>query len=260
MNTTRKSFDELISDYDFFVSHSSEAAANCQGIIESLSCLSPPKIRDFFDFGCGDGAFTHSLLTKLRLPNLQTITLIEPQESYLSTAIKKLSPIAITHGYRNFPESGISFDLGISNHVLYYVPDLIDTISSISNCLQNAFAMILVHANEENDLIKFWKIAFDQIGSKVPYNLASDLKEALEASGLRYSLKTVESHLKFADLPGNRLKILRFLLGHHYSSQNDTKLLRIFDEFRVANEDQICMSLSDDIYLLEGANLDASSK
>src|SRR4029079_2917081 len=107
------------------------------------------------------------------------------------------------------------FELAVSNHVLYYVPDLDSVLGQILSALAPGGRFVTAIAGRDNALIQVWVKAFALLGRPIPYNIAEDVEAWLQQRGQPYDRQQVRYELTFPDSEQNRLKILRFLLSEH---------------------------------------------
>jgi trans-aconitate 2-methyltransferase len=233
---TSKDFAPILSDYAFFETHATEAerdAAAYAGQIARL--IADGRTLRVLDFGCGTGTFTERLLRLVRIPPERLeLTITEPVTASHQLAAERLKGFTrqpIEHGDSLAAISRREFDLIVSNHVLYYVPDLPGTLTALSQRLARGGQMLLAIAGNDNPLIQFWRAGFAMIGERVPYHVAEDVASALDKAGISYEEARVPYELTFDDTKANRLTILRFLFAEHLQQMPQAKMLALFDPF-----------------------------
>jgi trans-aconitate 2-methyltransferase len=238
MNTTTnttKSFEAIHDDYDFFETHATEAAADIRGYLPYLQQAAVPTLR-FLDFGCGPGNFTAQLLTQAGLsPERLRLTLVEPDAGYLQQAAARLQPYT-AHSLRAWSSlanaSPASFDVILSNHVLYYVPDLEQTLSAILAALARPGLFLASMASFSNALTSIWQVSFALMGLPIPHYTAEDLERILDGIGVAYTTQPIAYELAFRDAEAHRMHILRFLLGPYLNQASQQELLALFDPYQ----------------------------
>ncbi|SIN72042.1 trans-aconitate 2-methyltransferase [Singulisphaera sp. GP187] len=238
MTATEKDFAPIQSDYEFFVTHATEAEADLAAYLDWLrECpLGAGPVR-ILDFGCGPGTFTEPFLDRAGWPAGQVeLTLVEPVDDYRRAAIERLqghvtSPV---QAWAQLPEGlADSFDLALSNHVFYYVPALREEIARIVHALKPDGLFLASIAGKENVLIQIWIEAFAVLGRPVPYHTAEDFEDALVALAFPFRRRDVQYTLAFPDSEPNRWKILHFLLGEHLEQLPRATALGFLDRFSI---------------------------
>lgn len=132
-----------------------------------------------------------------------------------------------------------TFDLVLSNHVLYFVPDLAHTLELlVRHCSANGRILIAMAGNS-NFLIRLWDHGYPLIGETTPYYRAEDLENLLEKKGMNYYRETIPFSITFPDSRGNRLKILRFMFRDHLPNFPLEPLLHFFDRYAEAGDIRI---------------------
>ena len=231
-----KDFGAIEADYDFFIATSDEAERGLDALssyIDEAGQAGGP-IR-MLDFGCGGGDFSTKFLTQAGWPpDRLTLSLVEPVESqriHAAESLGRFTDKPITH-WPALPDTAVaSFDLILSNHVLYYVPDLEVTLKQLITALAPDGLMLLALAGRTNSLIRFWDYAFDAMGKAIPYHLSEDLDETLARLGIAHERETIAYSMRFPDSRENRMKILRFALADHLSELPIEPLLDLFDDW-----------------------------
>jgi trans-aconitate 2-methyltransferase len=185
------------------------------------------------DFGCGPGTFTAQLLDEATFElDALRLALVEPVDSYRREALERL------RGFSNHPVEAWPalppgtagrFDLALSNHVFYYVPDLDATLGAILASLARPGLFVASMAGWDNALIQVWVRAFAMLGKPVPYHTAEEFEAALVRLGATFAKRPVSYELAFADDEENRTRVLRFLLGDHLAALPRRDVLDFFN-------------------------------
>gem|GEM_PF-697243 len=224
-------------DYDFFLAHSNETAAQVARIRPHLVMLahrsSPLRM---LDVGCGIGAFTEALL---RAADVQArrldLTLVEPVAAHLARAARLLEPLAcrVTPAGADVAALGEDrFDLILANHSLYYVPDAARTLRALLRRLAPGGRLIVALLDRTNPLARIWQAGFAAAGVPCPFNLAEDAEAILHAEGRIPVRETVHYRIAFPDDGRCTRRILRFLFGDHLSAVPDEQAQALFDAYR----------------------------
>lgn len=213
---TRKQFAGLGEAYAFFQSHSSEARASRQAWLPLL----PPRPARMLDFGCGPGDYLEGLLSHVQPREL---SLVEPDPEFRRQAEQRLRP---QNAWPGLPP-GHSFELIVSHHVLYYVPDLKETLAQLWDSLRGR--MILAQGGQDNGLNQILKAALNPC----PYYFSEDTAAALQEMKIPHRVIEVEDLCQFPDSEIGRRHILRFLLG------KDEGPLSLLDPFHHHGQIQI---------------------
>jgi SAM-dependent methyltransferase len=230
-----KDFTPIQGDYDFFAAHATEASADLDAYAERLRSFNPPAgpIR-MLDFGCGPGSFTARFLDRAGWSRDRLdLALVEPSAAYRKQAVERLGTRTdrpIRAGDALPPGPSQAFDLILSNHVLYYVPELEAALERIIQALAPGGLFLTAIAGRDNALVDFWFRGFPLIGRPVPYHTAEDVEAALRGLGRAFERREVRYELSFPDLEDNRLKILRFLFGGHLADLPMPEVLALFEE------------------------------
>lgn len=241
MTEAAKDFTPIQADYEFFVAQSTEAEADLAAHLEGLRSagLAPGLVR-MLDFGCGPGSFTARFLEGAGWnPDQVELTLVEPAADYRRQALTRLEtrtsrPIA---AWEEIPSHlAHPFDLALSNHAFYYVPDQRESLAQITRSLRPGGTFLASIAGKDNALVDFWFQAFPMIGRAVPYHTAEGLEKAIRALGLPYDRHDVQYELAFPDDEENRRKILRFLFGEHLDLFPRATTLAFFEPYKSAGQ------------------------
>jgi len=231
-----KDFGPIESDYDFFMSHATEAESDVAHYVQELAGFAEDRaaIR-LLDFGCGAGEFSQRFLTAMNWsPSTLQIALVEPVAAQRAQAAERVAPFSrqgVMTLQRLTPEEGTRFDLILANHVLYYVDDLEATLAQLVASLAPGGKLLLAIAGWDNVLLKFWQVGFALLGRPVPYFAAEDVAASLSRRSLPFHQTQAPYQLRFADSPDNRLKILRFLFADYLKQLPAERLLREFDPY-----------------------------
>jgi trans-aconitate 2-methyltransferase len=239
MSDPSKDFAPIQDEYDFFATHSTEADADLDAYVERLRSFGLPAgpIR-MLDFGCGPGSFTARFLKRVgwRGDRLE-LALVEPSSAYRRQAVERLTPLTArpVRAWDELPaESVRGLDLVLSNHVLYYVPELEVALGRIVRTLGENGLFLTAIAGRDNALVDLWFRGFPLIGRPVPYHTAEAVEAALSRLGRPFERQEVRYNVSFPDTEENRVKILRFLFGKHLEVLPRTEILAFFDPYAVA--------------------------
>jgi SAM-dependent methyltransferase len=246
-----KDFGQIASEYTFFEEHSTEAQEDVRAYQAHVGAIKPADtVLKMLDFGCGSGTFTMRFLKHAGWPpeRLQ-LTLVEPAESVRSKAITRLAAFTASPPADSpaLPDAlGGQFDVVLANHVLYYVPDVEDTLRRLISALAPTGVFLLAVAGRTNLLIDFSIACFELLGREMPYNSSEDIEQALRALNAKYDKQRVPYELSFPDTEENRMRILRFLLADHVPPAPQPQLLAWFDQF--SSQGRIEMRTATDHY------------
>jgi len=245
-----KDFGAIADDYVFFETYSTEAAMDAAAYVEHLSAAGlagaelggagqgrgvPENDVRMLDFGCGSGNFTVRLLELLQWPaELLELTLVEPAEVVRKLAVERLErftqrPIAAGATIESGGVRG-KFDFVMSNHALYYVPELERHLRQLVDAVAPGGLFAMAIAGRDNALIELWLVAFEMLGREIPYHTAEDVEAALVAMNVHFEKRRVPYGMDFADMEENRMKMLRFLLADHLAELPREQLLTVFDK------------------------------
>lgn len=248
---TLKSFAALHDDYAFFESHSSETEATLAAWLPLLAGL--PRPLHALDFGAGSGSFTSIFLQSANIPPEDlSLTLIEPDAGYRAEARDRLTPFTV-HPIAERPlldeDLEPSFDLIFSHHVLYYVPNLEETLRRLNAALRPGGRLLLVQGGAKNELNALVWNAFELLGEKAPYNYSEDTRAALHRLEISHRVEMVSSVHEFPDSPENRWKILRFLLGEHLKKLAPEQALALYEPFQ--HQSNIRFACRDELFIID---------
>ncbi|MBI1247600.1 methyltransferase domain-containing protein [bacterium] len=249
-----KDFGSIETDYEFFMAQSTEAESDIEQYVRHLSRFDAGRtsIR-WLDFGCGNGEFTQRLLSRLHWsPALLQLTLMEPVRHQRQLAARRLAGFSRrkVETWDQFPDSDEQkFDLIISNHVLYYVDNLQETVQQMARRIALGGKVLLAMASWENELLKIWKAGFGLLGIPVPYYTAEDVEAAWRDLGFQVNKTHSDFELRFPDSEENRLKILRFLLGEYLPRIPIGELLNMLD--RYVDGDEFLMETFSESFVIQ---------
>jgi trans-aconitate 2-methyltransferase len=239
MSDPRKDFTPIQDEYEFFAEHSTEAGADLDAYVERLRSFDPAAgpIR-MLDFGCGPGSFTARFLERVgwRGDRLD-LALVEPSSAYRRQAVERLTALTARpiRAWDELPAGSVGgLDLILSNHVLYYVPELEAALGRIVRALGADGLFLTAIAGRDNALVDFWFRGFPLIGRPTPYQTAEDVEAALSRIGRPFERREVSYDVSFPDAEENRRKILRFLFGEHLAALPGAEALAFFDPYAVA--------------------------
>jgi trans-aconitate 2-methyltransferase len=88
-------------------------------------------------------------------------------------------------------ESAGTFDVILSNHVFYYVPDLQRQLARLVASLSASGVLVTAVAARSNALIGIWIAGFRLLGQDIPYHTSEDVESALRSLGTNYSKREV---------------------------------------------------------------------
>jgi trans-aconitate 2-methyltransferase len=236
-DAARKDFGAIEGDYDFFIASSNEYRRDLDAYRRHLdkSAAGRGPIR-MLDFGCGDGAFTHALLSELAWPSDRlSLALVEPVEAQRHRAAQQLQAFARTpiRHWPFMPDDPVGpFDVVLSNHVLYFVADVDETVERITGALAPDGQWLCAMGGTTNRLIVFWDVFTKLTGRDSPYYRSEDLEAALRRQGVTFAREDVSYQLAFPDSTANRMKILRFLLADHLDRLPHEPFLELFEPWR----------------------------
>lgn len=235
-NTAQKDFGDIRDDYAFFQNNSTERERDLAGYAERVRpFVEGRQSLALLDFGCGPGNFTSHFLemTGLR-PDQLELSLVEPEPGYLQTSLATLRNFSHSPP-RSWPvlPSGMigRFDLILSNHALYYVPDLGGQIEALFKALRPGGMFTTAMAGKQNQLIRIWQLAFGLIHQPIPYNILENLKATLEEKQIPFQATPVRYFFEFPETVENRHKVLRFLLSNHLDRMPLRPLETWFDSY-----------------------------
>ncbi len=255
-----KDFAAIADDYAFFMTHATEAASDAAAYAQKLSGFAAQRaaIR-MLDFGCGSGEFTERLLKLLAWPPERlALHLVEPVAQQRETAARRLANYArhsaagaapiVASGVPPLPseapaaqdtdkgEQAQPFDIVLSNHALYYVDDLADTLAKLVGLVAPGGKLLIAIAGWDNTLLELWRHGFGLLGRPVPYYTAEDVRAEFARLGVPFQVRPSHYELRFADSELNRLRILRFLFAEHLDELPRVELLAFFDRYAAGGE------------------------
>lgn len=238
-----KDFGQIADDYAFFMTHATEAEHDADDYARELAGLAQGRssIR-LLDFGSGGGEFTERLLKKLAWPaDKLALHLVEPVESQRVESVNRLqkyatcwqagAPAIVTSARLPEVNSAGPFDVVLSNHALYYVDDLAETVRGLAGLMAPGGKLLVAMASWQNALMQLWQLGFGLIDQPVPYYAADDLTAELDHLGVAFRTERSHYELRFPDSEQNRLRMLRFLLAEHLDEMPQGELLAFFDQY-----------------------------
>lgn len=247
-DSTLKPFAALHRDYAFFEQHVDETEATLRAWLPLVrGRWDAPKV---LDFGAGSGSFTSTFLKAAELGEEMELTLVEPDPGFREMALRNLQsfqPTAWPLLDRDLPPT---FDLILSHHVLYYVPDLRTALSRLYNALKPGGRLLAVQGGRGNGMNTIVFAAFDHLGRESPYHYSEQTALLLEELGIPFRRSLVRSVLDFPDSEPGRLAILRFLLGENLAELPGRTALSWFDPF--AREGRIRIPSADELFVVDG--------
>lgn len=234
---TSKDFGPISEAYAFFQSHATELENDAHAHANEAKAVVPDEgpIR-LLDFGSGDGTLTARFLELAAWPPERLhLALTEPAEAVRKRAVERLRPFT-AHPIADAPappiappEAPAGFDLVLSNHSLYYVPDLEAALDALLDAPASGGTVLISIAGTGNVLVGFWLQAFAWLGQPVPYHSADNVAVVLHDRGVPFKAHQIPYTLSFDDTQDNRMLILRFLLADHLGALPEDRLLALFD-------------------------------
>ncbi len=214
---TYKDFSGIADEYDFFRMYSSEYASILKIFARDLKANRPRQGFSVLDFGGGDGTLLADLYDKAGLlPLSPSFSIVEPSDKYRRKAEHVLGQLELDD-LRISSALDLSrkanYDLIISNHVMYYVPDLRQCLSDLKRCLRPGSEMWLVMANAGNAIGQLCEKLFSFLDRPVPYHCVDALEGELRHLGISYTSEVVDSMMVFPDTSRNRQRLIKFILG-----------------------------------------------
>lgn len=230
-----KDFGPIAEDYAFFERQATEAREDARVHAEHLAEVVPAEgtVR-MLDFGCGSGTFTTRFLQQTGwAPERLRLTLVEPVESARRQAVSCLAPLTASLDESATLPAGLSgFDVVLSNHVLYYVPDLKGQLAGLIGALSPSGLFVTAIAARTNLLVELWIAGFRLLDRDIPYHLSEDVEAALSELKADYRKRRIPYELTFEDTEENRMRIIRFLLADHLPQMPRQPLVDFFDRYQ----------------------------
>lgn len=248
---TLKSFAALHEDYAFFEAHATETQATLPAWLKLVGDRRGPLRA--LDFGAGSGSFTSTFLKGAAFePASLRLTLVEPDDGFRARAEEVLAPFS-SHPIEAWPlldrDLEPAYDLIFSHHVLYYVPNLEETLARLVGGLRPGGRMLLVQGGQRNGLNTLVFAAFDRIGERSPYNYSEDTAEILRRLHVDFQLLPISSSVDFPDSEEGRWRMLRFLLGEHLSKLAPEEALSLFEPF--VRGDRVHFESVDELFVVD---------
>ena len=236
------SFDPIISAYNFFRNHSSEAKQDVIAYARAVHFWGRlGHIQRILDFGCGDGIFGTEMLkmANASAQNLE-LTLVDvakqsrkkARELYSKLKVKEVSDYSMIED-----EQLEQHDLIFANHSLYFADDLAKDLNQLLDQLSPRGLFLATLAGTNNFLVQIWKEAFHSIAKQIPFYVAEDFEHLVAGrTGLSYSKTPINYIIKFPDTKENRLQLPRFLLSDYMKYISEKLLLSLFDPYSNGKE------------------------
>lgn len=209
-------YGEVRGDFEYFLAHSTETAAQIGALRPylELHVARAGRVR-VLDFGCGAGLFTERLLHQSGIGRGQVhLWLVEPVADQLHEARARLEPLVAHLGLLAPDQPGAgSFDLILANHSLYYVPDLDTTAATLLRLLAPRGHLIAALLDQSNAVARLWCDGFSLAGLPFPFPLAEAAEATFARLGAPARRETVRYAVTLPDQPSARRRVLHFLLG-----------------------------------------------
>lgn len=236
ISNTAKDFNPIRNDYAFFENHSTEAAEDVRTYMPYVQPLaSTGRPIHMLDFGCGDGKFSAQFHTRAQFPQEKLhLTLVEPVAIYRQQAqarLQKFSTDTLKVWAELPSDLAAQFDLVLANHVLYYVPNLEHTLTTLMQKLTHNGCFLTAFAGQSNTLVQFWNTCFALLGKSLPYHTANNFETVLKQRHINYQKEEVYYHLEFLDTEENRLRIVHFLMGNYFPEIPRQAMLALFSPY-----------------------------
>ena len=234
MPNPNKSFQSIQDDYDFF-----EACVN--EISRTISLWKPTlwelgrqhsSLR-VLDFGCGSGSFTALALACLdREPEEIELTLLEPAGAALERALirfqeRPLGALKSCSDIEALPRQ--TFELILSHHVFYYVPELDQVLRRLKERLAPGGLFLTAIAGDRSGPGLLQDEALKLAGLSSPYRSGLEVREIFLKHFPNMKLVPYATELLMPDSRDNREAILRFLVGEFREKIPWSRALSIFD-------------------------------
>jgi trans-aconitate 2-methyltransferase len=253
-DTSRKSFGPIRDAYAFFQQHATETEADIRAYLPHLLAvvMEDQPVR-MLDFGCGDGQFTAALLGRVPwAPALLQLALVEPDDVYRHQAVARLQSYTTqpVHAWPALPPHlQACFDLVLTNHVLYYVPDLDSTLAALFRTLATPGLFLTAMAGQRSIFAQWCQQCFAWLGQLYPFHSTEDVEGALARQDVAYGKEDVHYEFVFPDTAEHRLTVMRFLLGNAYHDISQSAMLALFDPY--AQGGQVVMRLVHEHFMVQ---------
>jgi trans-aconitate 2-methyltransferase len=156
---------------------------------------------------------------------------VEPDDVYRQQAVARLQAFSadpVPAWPALPPHLDACFDLILSNHVFYYVPDLEDTLSAVLSSLSPSGLFLASMAGLSNTMVQFCIRCFGLIGKPYPFRTSEDFEVAMDRLGRSCAREDIHYELVFPDSEENRLEIARFLMGSDYPAVPTQVMVDLF--------------------------------
>jgi len=255
-------YAEIRRDYEFFLAHSTETAAQIAAFEPHMAWLDGrPKPVRILDFGCGAGVFTERLLCVMGpSPEHLVLALVEPVSKHLEEAGQRLRPLAsrvVVAGLDIEGTGNDRFDLIIANHSLYYVAEPTATAAALLRRLAPGGRLIAPLLDHANALAGIWRAAYGAAKMRFPFMLAEQLEAILDRMGFASKRETISYKIAFPDHEEAKRRILRFLLDADSERLPTAQVNALFEAYR--REDMVVIATTYPHLVVEQAMAEKSS-
>jgi SAM-dependent methyltransferase len=233
-------YGEIRSDFEFFLAHSTETAAQIAALRPHMAWLADrPRPARMLDFGCGAGLFTERLLRAAGPPPEHLVlALVEPVGKQLEEAARRLGPLAsrvVAAGQEVKGTVDDRFDLIIANHSLYYVAEPAATAAALLQRLALGGRLIAALLDDGNALAGIWRAAYAAANMRFPFMLAEQLEAILDRLGFALERETVSYEIALPAREDAKRRILRFLMGADLEHVPTEQVNALFEPYRHAD-------------------------
>jgi len=178
--------------------------------VHTQSLINLNSVQSMLSVGCGSGIF--DLKFAQLLPNLNKLTLVEPNNDHLSSLEKNVAEVSVpftTHikdSYLEACQFNEPFDLILFAHSLYYMQDVESILKQASNMLSKHGKLLLLHEPPSGGMVQMLK----QMGLFGRISLTSHhLEQYLAKLELDYQIDVIPINLDIQEISNG---ILNFLL------------------------------------------------
>ena len=236
MPNPNKSFQSIQDDYDFFEACVNEIACTIALWKPTLWELgrqhSPLRV---LDFGCGSGSFTSLALACLeREPEEIELTLLEPASAALERALIRFQDLPFKalcscSDMEELPKQ--TFELILSHHVFYYVPELDMVLRQLKERLAPGGLFLTAIAGDRSGPGLLQDEALKLAGLSSPYRSGLEVRDIFLEQFPKTEVRPYATELLMPDSRENREAILRFLVGEFREQIPWSRALSIFDRY-----------------------------